>query len=294
MADGGAPDPVAAAEAAILRGLADLVGDRIRQIGPGTPATGDPADVWVVHPEPNHWSATEALRAVEVASAGEGVVLLHSVGWPTATRDRYPDPSRLPTDAIHPNTTALSVRPDAAEPGVSGLRAGSGGAWAIHDGGARNGVGTALDDFLVAHPGRTARRLRIGTGLAVVWPADAAYAETICERLTGWCGEEVLLAVDGERLALLARVADLEARLAAAGDAGPRLRGENARLRARVQAHDAALDEIARDADQLMYSSVLRAIDAAERVARRRRPGSSFRQRLLAIRDRATDARRDG
>lgn len=293
MSDHGQADPASVAAVAIADALSTVVGSRVQHLGPGDPVTPGGADVWILVPEPNYWSATQMLTTVETASAGDGVLVLRHVGWPSANRDFYPDPGRLPPHAVHPHTTGFAVRPGAGAPGVGGVRPAPGAAWAIREGGPGNGVGAALDDFLAAHPTRAVRRLSLGTGIAVVWSTQAATAHAVAERLGTWCDDDVLASVDEERRALLTRVAQLEADLVEAGDAGPRLRGENARLRTRVQDMERALDDIARDAEQLGFSSVLRAVDAAERAARRRRPGASFRQRLLVIRDRAVDARRD-
>jgi len=288
-------DPAVVAAEALVTAIVPVVGSRVVRLATGQPLPPDGADVWLLRPDPNHRSTADLLESVEGVAGGRGVMLLHSVGWPTATRDCYPDPARLPADAVHPHTAIdPAVRAEARGADAVGRPTAGGPAWAIRDGGPGNGVATALDDYLARHPDRCARRMPVGSGLAVVWPdGDAAVRAVVDDRAT-WCGDDVLEAVDVQRRALMVRIAELEAQLVAAGDAGPRLRDENARLRSAVNDQGVALDEIARTAEELGYSSVLRAVDAAERVGRRRRPGASFRQRIEAIRARAVDARRHG
>ena len=289
------PDPAEIAAESLAAALAPVVGSRVVRLGTGQAVPTDGADVWVLRPDPNYRSALDLLDAVDRASHGAGVVVLHSVGWPTGTRDCYPAPDRLPPGAVHPYTTIdPALIPHGDDPGAVGRPEPGGVAWAIRDGGPENGVGTALDDHLAGRSGRSVRRLPVGSGLAVVWRGDDVSVAAIVDDRTTWCGDAVLAVIDAQRRALTVRIATLEQQLRDAGDAGPRLRDENARLRARVRRQTEVLDDIARSAEELSYSSVLRVVDSAERVARRRRPGASVRQRIAAIRDRAAGARGDG
>jgi hypothetical protein len=124
-------------------------------------------------------------------------------------------------------------------------------------------------------------------GLAVVWPADAPYGEALHKHLDGWREHPLFVRLERNRLDLYDRVLTLQDLLATAGDAGPRLRAENARLRARVAELEARLDEINREVDAMGYLKALRAVDVVERAARRVRGGSTLRDRLAGVREAA-------
>ncbi|HET6967273.1 MAG TPA: CmcI family methyltransferase, partial [Ornithinibacter sp.] len=78
------------------------------------------------------------------------VLVLHDVSWPYGRRDLYYAPDRIPAESRQPYRRA------GMRPGTSRLF-GTGGmnltmANAEHEGGPRNGVRTALDDFVAEHP----------------------------------------------------------------------------------------------------------------------------------------------
>jgi hypothetical protein len=76
------------------------------------------------------------------------IVVLHDVGWPYGRRDMYHDPSTVPDEFRHPSRR-LGMRPGQSEL----LEEGGFNAHlenAVHEGGARNGVRTAVEDFCAA------------------------------------------------------------------------------------------------------------------------------------------------
>jgi cephalosporin hydroxylase/glycosyltransferase involved in cell wall biosynthesis len=78
------------------------------------------------------------------------VLILHDVGWPYGRRDLYYSPERIPAGFRQPHRRA------GMRPGQSMLVGNAGMnrdmANAEHEGGPRNGVMTALDDFVSEHP----------------------------------------------------------------------------------------------------------------------------------------------
>jgi hypothetical protein len=76
------------------------------------------------------------------------LVFLHDIGWPWGRRDLYYDPASLPEGAVHPYTFAGGVTPDNADTIAGGFRGEGKFAYARREGGPRNGVRTAIDDFL--------------------------------------------------------------------------------------------------------------------------------------------------
>ena len=96
-----------------------------------------------------------------------GFVFLHDVDWPYARRDLYYQPDTIPAEFRHPFAQKGMIR------GRRGL-AESGGVNddlmnALEEGGPRNGVLTAIEDFLALDPGKYRFfRIRYQWGLGVL------------------------------------------------------------------------------------------------------------------------------
>jgi cephalosporin hydroxylase len=113
-----------------------------------------PADMVLVDGDHNWYTVFHELRLLAETSRQADVPLpvlvLHDVGWPYGRRDLYYAPERIPSEFRQPHRRA------GMRPGRSAL-VGNGGMnrdmWnAEHEGGPRNGVMTALDDFVARHP----------------------------------------------------------------------------------------------------------------------------------------------
>jgi cephalosporin hydroxylase len=114
-----------------------------------------PADVVLVDGDHNWYTVYHELRILAGTARRAGVPLpvlvLHDVTWPYGRRDLYYAPERIPADYRQPYRRA------GMRPGRSELITWGGGmnrdmANATHEGGPRNGVMTALEDFLSEHP----------------------------------------------------------------------------------------------------------------------------------------------
>lgn len=80
-----------------------------------------------------------------------GTIFLHDVGYPYGRRDMYYQPETIPTEFVQPHQQQGIVPGQkllAEEGGDNAIRHN-----AVHAGGARNGVLTAVEDFMAAHPG---------------------------------------------------------------------------------------------------------------------------------------------
>jgi cephalosporin hydroxylase len=117
---------------------------------PGLP----PADVVLIDGDHNWYTVYHELRLLADSARAVGsplpVLVLHDVAWPYGRRDLYYSPDRVPAEFRQPYRRA-GIRP-----GHSQLLARGGinrdMANAEHDGGPRNGVMTALEDFIAEHP----------------------------------------------------------------------------------------------------------------------------------------------
>ncbi|MCO5325957.1 MAG: class I SAM-dependent methyltransferase [Solirubrobacterales bacterium] len=88
--------------------------------------------------------------AESAAAAGEPLPLLfiHDVGWPYGRRDMYYDPASIP-DEGRQDAARAGIMPGRSELGSPGINA---GLWnATHEGGSRNGVRTAVEDFVAGY-----------------------------------------------------------------------------------------------------------------------------------------------
>jgi hypothetical protein len=75
------------------------------------------------------------------------IILFHDVAWPYARRDMYYDPDAIPAAQRHPYAY-VGMRPGVSElqeTGMNGVLAN-----ATHEGGPRNGVLTAIEDFIAS------------------------------------------------------------------------------------------------------------------------------------------------
>lgn len=116
--------------------------DTLEEIGP--------VDVVLIDGDHNWYSVFEELKLIESihtdADRPLPLILLHDVGWPYGRRDLYYSPERIPEVVRHPHEKA------GLRPGQSDLDR-SGGLNshlhnAVHEGGPRNGVLTAVEDYI--------------------------------------------------------------------------------------------------------------------------------------------------
>jgi len=147
-----------------------------------------PVDVAIIDGDHNWYTVFTELQLLagvaRQAGAPMPVTILHDVGWPYGRRDLYYDPTNIPDEHKQPWRRA------GLQPGRSALVGGGGGlnpglAHAEHEGGARNGVMTGIDDFVAAHD-RPVRLvvLPLLFGLAIlVEEARLADAPELAERI---------------------------------------------------------------------------------------------------------------
>jgi hypothetical protein len=108
------------------------------------------------------------LRAAK-ANCAPPIIIMHDVGWPYGRRDMYYDPDSLRGADRHPYARRglLLDQSELADEGMN-----SHFATALHEGGPRNGVLTALEDFLAASGADVVyRQIPFYFGLGLVLPA---------------------------------------------------------------------------------------------------------------------------
>lgn len=108
-------------------------------------------DVYFIDGDHNYHTVINELKLVLQRENHWPLVILHDVGWPWGRRDHYCSPETIPQAFRHPYSTSLGVMPGRNELGPGGFSGDASdykyGA-AEHEGGPRNGVLTAIEDFL--------------------------------------------------------------------------------------------------------------------------------------------------
>lgn len=161
------------------------------------------ADAVIVDGDHNYYTVSEELRLIEERLGRGGLPLLicHDVCWPHARRDSYYAP-----DTIPPEHRQQTVEGGYVFPGEHGLK--EGGLiyrWpAVREGGDRNGVLTAIEDFLRGRDDLRFVMVPAFFGLGVIWERRAPYAEALETILAPWDRNPVLERLEANRVLHLA------------------------------------------------------------------------------------------
>jgi hypothetical protein len=139
-----------------------------------------PAELVVVDGDHNWYTVLNELKQIDSINADWPLVILDDVGWPYGRRDMYYDPEEVPAEHRQPFRKGKVRRIRSNDGRLRRLRSAradevsSGFLTAKHEGGPRNGVLTAVEDFL-ADTDRDLLLLanRGNTGLAVLVSAGA-------------------------------------------------------------------------------------------------------------------------
>jgi hypothetical protein len=169
----------------------------------------EPADAYLIDGDHNHWTVLHELRAV-YAEGRAPLAVLHDVGWPCARRDQYYSVEALPPDAVHPYSYMKGRVPDEADLTDSGFGGHGSFAVAVEEGGPRNGVLTAVEDFLAERSDLEYVHVPAIFGLGVIYSREAAYGERLGDLLRPWHENELLARLEQNRVRLYARVLELQ------------------------------------------------------------------------------------
>jgi hypothetical protein len=158
----------------------------------------------VIDGDHNYFTVREELRLIGERAPGAELplLLLHDVCWPHGRRDDYFAPEAIPPDARHP----LAGEGGGLFPGDPGLRAGGlpYPRSAAQEGGPRNGVLTAVEDFVDERPGLRLAVVPVFFGLGIVWHRDAPWADDIARIVDPWDRNPVLERLEANRVHQLA------------------------------------------------------------------------------------------
>jgi hypothetical protein len=191
-------------------------------------------DAVIVDGDHNYYTVSEELRLIDELAADSELplLILHDVGWPHGRRDAYWNPEGIPEEHRQPMLERPVIFP--GEPGVAETGMPMYAA-AEHEGGPRNGVMTALEDFLGRRKDLRAAMLPLFFGMAVVWPVDTPWAEEVAAFLKPWDSHPVLERLEANRVYHLALGHRRSQKLKWATHALEEQRAENAALRRQLE-----------------------------------------------------------
>jgi hypothetical protein len=242
-------------------------------------------DAVIIDGDHNYYTVSEELRLIEERSRGADapLLVLHDVCWPHARRDVYYVPERIPEEHRQAVVEGGGVFP--GEAGI--VDAGLPYKWvAQREGGSRNGVLTALEDFVEERSDLRLATVPAFFGLGVVWHRDAPWADAVAEIVEPWDRNPLLARLEANRVFHLATVhaesARLHHELGKVHAELERVRGELQRVSSRTATQEALLRG-------LLHSSALTLADRVARLRHPRRPLSWREQVKQALGDEMPD-----
>ena len=172
-------------------------------------------DAWVIDGDHNWYTVYHELKAIERVCTRDGkpiLAILHEMCWPWARRDLYYAPDRIPADFRHPYSFDDGVTQ--GNPGLvrgGGFRGMGQFACARREGGPRNGVLTAVEDFKA----ESDRELVLAIipavfGLGILFDSAAPWAEALGRAVLPYHKHPLLAALEENRLANYLRVIELQ------------------------------------------------------------------------------------
>lgn len=139
------------------------------------------------------------------------LAFFHDVGWPCARRDLYYAPERIPAEARQPYSWERGMT--LGEPGTidGGFRGAGQFATALREGGPRNGVLTAIEDFIEGKEERLLwARIPAVFGLGILFDRDAPWTQELASFLLPYHDHPLLATLEQNRLANYLRVIELQ------------------------------------------------------------------------------------
>lgn len=126
-------------------------------------------DAVLIDGDHNWYTVYHELDMIADHAAAHGtspIIFLHDLGWPYGRRDMYYDINRIPEEFRQPHAkSGISDKGDLSENGYNAHLD-----HALQEGGERNGVATAVEDFLKERPEWESRTIEAFHGLGILFP----------------------------------------------------------------------------------------------------------------------------
>jgi hypothetical protein len=201
------------------------------------------ADTYFVDGDHNWHTVLGELRALRgrlTDPEAPAIAILHDVHWPCARRDQYYDPQRIPADERQPYSYEGGIAPGEEGLNRHGFRGAGVFAVAEREGGPRNGVLTAVDDFLEETPGLVHRIVPCVFGLGFLFATAAPWAQELDAYLAPYDRSPLLERLEANRIAMFLQILalqdEIDRRTAVQGNVVSGLRRRVAELEAQLTA----------------------------------------------------------
>ena len=161
-------------------------------------------DTVIIDGDHNYFTLTQELdKIAELAEENQlPLLMFHDVCWPHERRDTYYAPDRVPESERQPLAEKCTIEP--GNPGVS-----DGGLpfdWAAaREGGPKNGVLTAIEDFMERRGGLRLAVVPVFFGFGVLWETAAPYSDAVAASIAPYDRNPVMQRAEANRVALLVR-----------------------------------------------------------------------------------------
>jgi hypothetical protein len=171
------------------------------------------AGLYVIDGDHNYATVRAELEAIYDRDDAEGsICVLHDVGWPSGRRDQYYAPERLDPASVHPHSFTRGAIPGQVQLAAEGrgFRGDGAFAFALREGGPRNGVLTAVEDVLAEDGDLSLLTTPLVFGLGVVGRRSSFAWKEVEELMQPYVDNPVLAQVERNRIELFARVLELQ------------------------------------------------------------------------------------
>ncbi len=161
------------------------------------------ADVWFVDGDHNWYTVYHELLLIDQQAKlnqSPALIYLHDVGWPCARRDMYYNPQSIPVHFVQPYAPAEHGITLEQAPHIKGLLKGP--YWAVKEGGPRNGVLTAVEDFVKTSGVAKYHWMRIPAmlGLGVLVDVSHPHAQQILDYYAPYHENPVMALMEENRI----------------------------------------------------------------------------------------------
>ncbi len=163
-------------------------------------------DAWLIDGDHNYYTVIEESRLIWEQSRSTNtpfLVFYHDVGWPWGRRDLYYNPDTIPVEHRQRYSWQQGVIP--GDPGVveGGFRGEGNWAPALQEGGPRNGVLTAVEDFAVGKEDDLLWAFVPAVfGLGVLFDAHAPWTDSLRHLVAPYHMNPILTRMEQNRLDL--------------------------------------------------------------------------------------------
>ena len=162
-------------------------------------------DAVIIDGDHNYFTVSQELRLIGERARGRTLPLLlfHDVCWPHGRRDDYFAPEQIPDEFRQP----LAGAGGGLAPEDPGLTAGGlpYPRSAAREGGRRNGVLTAVEDFVASDPALQLAVVPVFFGFGAVWHDEAPWAADVARILAPFDRHPVLERLEANRVHQLAQ-----------------------------------------------------------------------------------------